>query len=158
MYKKSMPKKQTREFLSIEQALNYALEQLSENEVLENTKREKIHFIRYANPKEGDRNISQHDAINIDVALMKKNKGHPLLDVHEAIMNKAMEGSNLKADISRTLLNMGDRLGRLMGVTEKAMQENSPGGASISKSEKEEIYKAIAEVEEKISTLKKALD
>ena len=36
--------------------------ELSENEVLENTKREKVHFIRYANPKEGDRNISQHDA------------------------------------------------------------------------------------------------
>ena len=158
MYKKSMPKKQIREFLSIEQALSYALEQLSENEVLENTKREKVHFIRYANPKEGDRNISQHDAINIDVALMKKNKGHPLLDVHQAIMDKAMEGSNLKPDISRTLLNMGERLGKLMGVTEKAMQENSPGGASISKAEKEEIYKAIAEVEEKITTLKKAIE
>ena len=158
MYKKNMPKKQTREFLSIEQALNYALEQLSENEILENTKREKVHFTRYANPKEGDRNISHLDSINIDVALMKKNKGHPLLDVHQAIMDKAMEGSNLKPDISRTLLNMGERLGKLMGVTEKAMQENSPGGASISKAEKEEIYKAIAEVEEKITTLKKAIE
>ena len=76
MYKKSMPKKQVREFLSIEQALSYALEQLTENEILENTRREKVNFIRYANPKEGDRNISHLDSINIDVALMKKNKGH----------------------------------------------------------------------------------
>ena len=47
-----MPKKQVRDFLSIEQALSHALEQLSENEVLENTKRKKLDFIRYANPKE----------------------------------------------------------------------------------------------------------
>ena len=157
MYKKSMPKKQVREFLSIEQALSFALEQLTENEILENTRREKVNFIRYANPKEGDRNISHLDSINIDVALMKKNKGHPLLDVHQAIMDKAMEGSNQKPDISSSLLKMGDRLGKLMGVTEAALDINSPGGSSISKAEKEEIYKAIAEVEEKIAALKKSL-
>lgn len=152
-----MPKKQVRDFLSIEQALSYALEQLTESEILENTKREKVHFIRYANPKEGDRNISHLDSINIDVALMKKNKGHPLLDVHQAIMDKAMEGNNQKPDISRSLLKMGDRLGKLMGVTEKAMDPNSPDGTSINKLEKEEIYKAIAEVEEKIASLKNSL-
>lgn len=152
-----MPKKQIRNFLSIEQALSYALEQLTENEILENTKREKVHFIRYANPKEGDRNISHSDSINIDVALMKKNKGHPLLDVHQAIMDKAMEGSNQKPDITSTLLKMGDKLGKLMGVTEKALSENSPGGSNVDKSEKEEIYKAIAEVEAKIAALKESL-
>lgn len=152
-----MPKKQIRNFLSIEQALSYALEQLTENEILENTKREKVHFIRYANPKEGDRNISHSDSINIDVALMKKNKGHPLLDVHQAIMDKAMEGSNQKPDITSTLLKMGDKLGKLMGVTEKALSENSPGGSNVDKIEKEEIYKAIAEVEAKIAALKESL-
>ena len=152
-----MPKKQIRDFLTIEQALSHALENLTENEILENTKREKIHFTSYATPKEGDRNISHQDSINIDVALMKKNKGHPLLDVHQAIMDKAIEGSNQKPDISRSLLKMGDRLGKLMGITEAALDENSPGGSSISKAEKEEIYKAIAEVEEKIASLKKSL-
>ena len=72
-------------------------------------------------------------------------------------MDKAMEGSNQKPDISSSLLKMGDRLGKLMGVTEAALDINSPGGSSISKAEKEEIYKAIAEVEEKISSLKKSL-
>ena len=153
-----MPKKQVRDFLSIEQALSHALEQLSENEVLENTKRKKLDFIRYANPKEGDRNITHMDSINIDVALMRKNKGHPLLDVHHAIMDKLLEGHNQKPNIERTLLNIGERIGKLMGTTEKALDPNSPGGSLISKAEKEEIYKAITEVEAKIESLKKSID
>ena len=68
-----------------------------------------------------------------------------------------MEGHNQKPDISRTLLNMGERIVKLMGVTEKALSENSPGGSDVNKSEKEEIYKAIAEVEEKIAALKDSL-
>jgi hypothetical protein len=39
--------------------------------------------------------------------------------------------------------------GKLMGTTEKALDSNSPGGSSFSKAEKEEIYKAITEVEAK---------
>ena len=152
-----MAKKIIREFLSIEQALAFALKELSEEEIYEQTKRKKDQFTQYANPDKGDRNISQLDAINIDIALMKKNKGHPLLNVHQAIMDKAMEGHNQKPDISRTLLNMGERIGKLMGTTEKAMSDDSPGGSSISKSEKEEIYKAISDVEEKIAALKESL-
>lgn len=152
-----MAKKIIREFLTIEQALAFALKELSEEEILQQTKRKKEQFTQYANPDKGDRNISQLDAINIDIALMKKNKGHPLLNVHQALMDKAMEGHNQKPDISRTLLNMGERIGKLMGVTEKALSENSPGGSNVNKSEKEEIYKAIAEVEEKIAALKESL-
>lgn len=152
-----MAKKIIREFLTIEQALAFALKELSEEEILQQTKRKKEQFTQYANPDKGDRNISQLDAINIDIALMKKNKGHPLLNVHQALMDKAMEGHNQKPDISRTLLNMGERIGKLMGVTEKALSENSPDGSNVNKSEKEEIYKAIAEVEEKIAALKESL-
>ena len=69
---------------------------------------------------------------------MKKNKGHPLLNVHQALIDKAMEGHNQKPDISRTLLNMGERIGKLMGVTEKALSENSPDGSNVNKSEQED--------------------
>ena len=90
---------------------------------------------QYADPAKGDRNISHLDSIQIDIALMKKSKGHPLLSVHQAIMDKAMEGHNQKASITQTLLHMGERIGKLMGVTEKAMDPNSPGGVSINKIE-----------------------
>ena len=58
-----------------------------------------------------------------------------------------------------------ERLGRLMDITEKALDPNSPSGSNISKDEKDKIYKAlkeveekIEEVEEKIASLKKAIE
>ena len=88
---------------------------------------------------------------------MKKGKGHPLLDVHNAIMEAALEGSNFKPNVTQSLLTMGERVGKLMGVTEQAMEPSSPGGASFSKEEKDKIYKAIKELEEKITNLKSSL-
>tara|TARA_B100000959_G_scaffold273748_1_gene324645 strand:- start:64 stop:525 length:462 start_codon:yes stop_codon:yes gene_type:complete len=153
-----MPKQKIRDFLTIEQALSHALNELSEQDVFEATKRKKEHITQYADPAKGDRNISHLDSIQIDIALMKKSKGHPLLSVHQAIMDKAMEGHNQKASITQTLLHMGERIGKLMGVTEKAMDPNSPGGVSINKIEKENIYEAIKEVEAKIALLKKSIE
>jgi len=149
-----MPKQKIRDFLTIEQALSHALNELSEQDIFEATKRKKEHITQYADPAKGDRNISHLDSIQIDVAFMKKGKGHPLLSVHQALMDKAMEGHNQKASITQTLLHMGERIGKLMGVTEKAMDPNSPGGTSINKIEKENIYEAIKEVEGKIAALK----
>lgn len=153
-----MPKQKIRDFLTIEQALSHALNELSEQDIFEATKRKKEHITQYADPAKGDRNISHLDSIQIDVALMKKGKGHPLLSVHQAIMDKAMEGHNQKASVTQTLLHMGERIGKLMGVTEKAMNPNSPGGTSINKIEKENIYEAIKEVEAKIALLKKSIE
>ena len=148
-----MPKQKIRGFLTIEQALSHALIELSEQEVFEATKRKKDNLTQYADPAKGDRNISHLDAIQIDIALMKKNKGHPLFDVHQAIMDKAMEGHNQKGSVTQTLLRMGERIGKLMGVTEKATDPKSPGGETISPDEKEEIYKALNEVKSKIAEL-----
>ena len=41
-----------------------------------------------------------------------------------------------------------------MEVTQKAIDPNSEGGTAVSKQEKEDIYKAINELEEKIANLK----
>ena len=153
-----MVRQKIRDFLTIEQALSHALNELSEQDIFEATKRKKEHITQYADPAKGDRNISHLDSIQIDIALMKKSKGHPLLSVHQAIMDKAMEGHNQKASITQTLLHMGERIGKLMGVTEKAMDPNSPGGVSINKIEKENIYEAIKEVEAKIALLKKSIE
>ena len=51
-----------------------------------------------------------------------------------------------------------ERLGRLMGVKEKALNPNRPSGSNISKDEKNKIYKTLKEVEEKIASLKKAIE
>ena len=149
-----MPK--TREFLTIEQALAYALKDLTDLD-LSNTKKKKDAFNTYADPNKHDRNITLRDAIEVDISLMKKSKGHPLLDVYHAIMETALEGSNFKPNVTQSLLTMGERVGKLMGVTEQAMSPNSPSGQGFSKEEKDQIYKAIKELEEKITNLKSSI-
>jgi len=152
-----MPKKTIREFLTIEQALSYALKELSEQEVIDATKKKKNTLIQYADESKGEKDIPQRHSIQIDIALMKKGKGHPLLNVHQAIMDKAMEGHNHKIDTTEALLNMGERLGNLMGVTEKAINEKGPDGKIINKVEKDQIYEALKDVEAKIALLKETI-
>ena len=147
----------TRNFGSIEQALLHALKDLTDEDLMP-TKKKKEDLRRYSDPDKADRNISHIDSIDIDIALMKKGKGHPLLSAHEAMIEKALKGNNNKETITHSLLTMGERLGKLMGETEKAMDPNSPGGALLTKEEKDKIYKAIKEVEEKITNFKKAIE
>ena len=149
-----MPK--IREFLSIEQALTHALENLIDED-LKQTKKKKITFRDYADPDKHDRNITLRDAIEVDAALMKKNKGHPLLDVYNSILDIQLHVDNKNPKVERTLISMGERVGKLMGEVEKSMSEESDSGEEISKDEKDKIYKAIKELEEKITNLKSSL-
>ena len=146
-----------RDFVSLEQALIHASKDLTDEELKKIGKtREDIR--RFSDPSKTDRQILHRDSIQIDVALAKKNKGTPILKAHEALIDKALEGQNTKANIMQSLLHTGERLGRLMGVTEKALDPSSPGGSAISKEEKDKIYKALKEVEEKIASLKKSIE
>jgi hypothetical protein len=147
----------TRDFLSLEQALIHASKDLTDEE-LKSIGKTREDIRRFSDPSKKDRQILHRDSIEIDVALAKKNKGTPILKAHEALIDKALAGNNAKDNIRPTLLRAGERLGMLMGITEKALDPSSPDGASISKDEKDKIYKALKEVEEKIASLKKALD
>ena len=57
-------------------------------------------------------------------------------------------------DVSKNLLNIGGRIGNLMDVAQNALDPDSPDGIEISTKEKDNIYRAITEVEEKIAKLK----
>ena len=149
-----MPK--TRDFLTIEQALNHALKDLNDDDLL-TTKKKKETFSVYADPDKHERNITLKDSIEVDAALMKKSKGHPLLDVYHTILDLQLQGNNQKPKVERTLITMGERVGKLMGEVEKSMSEESDSGEKISKSEKDNIYRAIKELEEKITSLKESI-
>ena len=53
---------------------------------------------------------------------------------------------------------MGERLGKLIGETDKAMDPSCPGGSALTKKEKDRLCKAIKEVEEKIASFKKSIE
>jgi len=146
-----------RDFLSIEQALLHALKDLTDDD-LKTTKRKREEFRKFTDQLKTEYNISHRDSVEIDIASAKKGRGRPMLKAHETMIDKALHGHNTKADIAQSLLRMGERLGTLMGVTEKALDPSSPGGSTISKEEKDNIYKAIKEVEAKIASLKESIE
>ena len=147
-----------RDILSVEQALMQALQNLSDQDVKNSTNKSKSNFRKCADPEDKTTFLYQEDAIKLDIASMKNKKGHPLLTLHQTLIDKAMQHHNDTGSVTQSLLHMGERIGKLMGVTEKAMDPNSPGGTSINKIEKENIYEAIKEVEAKIALLKKSIE
>ena len=57
-------------------------------------------------------------------------------------------------NVSNVLINIGGRIGNLMDITQEAINPKSNEGSNITELEKQKIFKAILEVEEKISKLK----
>ena len=141
-----------REFNSLEQALIHALDGLSDND-LAATKKKKKDLTRYSDPDKPERNITHRDSIDIDIACIRKNLGHPLLDVHEALIAKALYGKDNDSPITQSLLHLGGRIGKLMDAANEAAEPDSPGGTAMTKTEKERIYKALKEVKAKIAAL-----
>ena len=91
--------------------------------------------------------------ISHDLAVVKK-----IADYICIMKDGHIVEQNTKENIMHSLLHTGERLGKLMGVTEKALDPKSPGGTAINNQEKDKIYKALKEVEEKIASLKKAIE
>ena len=142
-----------REPLSIERILKDVIAKHKENEIQEFTVI-CISFRKCSNPDDKDHNLHLSDAIKLDILSLKSQKGSPFLDNISLIINKEFTDMEKLEDVSRNLINIGGRIGNLMDTTEQALHPESPKGEEISKSEKDKIFNAISEVEEKIAKLK----
>ena len=143
-----------REPLSIEKILKDIIGKLKENEIEEFTGKSISHFRKCSDPDDKDHNLHLNDAIKLDVLSVKSQKGTPFLDHISLIINKEFSDIDKLEDVSRNLINIGGRIGNLMDITDKALHPESPKGEEISKKEKDNIFNAISEVEEKIAKLK----
>jgi len=143
-----------REPLSIEKILKDVIAKHKENEIQEFTGKSVSHFRKCSDPDDKDHNLHLSDAIKLDILSLKSQKGSPFLDNINLIINKEFTDMEKLEDISRNLINIGGRIGNLMDTTEQALHPESPRGEEISKSEKDKIFNAISEVEEKIAKLK----
>ena len=143
-----------REPLSIEKILKGIINKLKENEIEEFTGKSISHFRKCSDPDDKDHNLHLNDAIKLDVLSVKSQKGTPFLDHISLIINKEFSDMDKLEDVSRNLINIGGRIGNLMDITDKALHPESPKGEEISKREKDKIFNAISEVEEKIAKLK----
>ena len=143
-----------REPLSIEKILKDLIGKLKENEIKEFTGKSISHFRKCSDPDDKDHNLHLNDAIKLDILSVKSQKGTPFLDHISLIINKEFSDMDKLEDVSRNLINIGGRIGNLMDITDKALHPESPKGEEISKKEKDNIFNAISEVEEKIAKLK----
>ena len=143
-----------REPLSVEKILKSIISKLKENEIEEFTGKSISHFRKCSDPDDKDHNLHLNDAIKLDVLSVKSQKGTPFFDHISLIINKEFSDMDKLEDVSRNLINIGGRIGNLMDITDKALHPESPQGEEISKKEKDNIFNAISEVEEKIAKLK----
>jgi hypothetical protein len=143
-----------REPLSIEKILKDIIGKLKENEIEEFTGKSISHFRKCSDPDDKDHNLHLNDAIKLDILSVKSQNGTPILDHIGLIINKEFSDMDKLEDVSRNLINIGGRIGNLMDITDKALHPEGPKGEEISKREKDNIFNAISEVEEKIAKLK----
>ena len=143
-----------REPLSIEKILKDSISKLNEKEIESFTGKSISHFRKCSDPDDKDHNLHLADAIKIDVLSIKSQNRSPFLDNMSLIIeNEFITNKNIE-DVSRILNLIGGRIGNLMDTAEKAMHPDGPMGIEVSKQERDNVFNAISEVEEKIAKLK----
>ena len=143
-----------REVLSIEFTLSQIINKLDPEEVKNATNKSISHFRKCSDPEDKNHTLFLKDAIQLDILLQNKKLGTPFLDLIEIILNSELKKNNNYSDIKSVLINLGGRMGDLMDTTLDAINPAGTQGVKITLDEKKEVFKAIAELEEKISNLK----
>ena len=140
--------------LTIEFVLNQFLKKLDEEEVKRTTGKSVSHFRKCGDSDDKDHNLHLVDAIKLDVLLQQKQLGTPFLDCFNLFLEYELRKINEFENISNVLINIGGRVGNLMDVTQDATDPGGEQGTIISKQEKQKIFEAVSQVEEKIAKLK----
>ena len=143
-----------REPLTVEHVLSQVISKLEEDEVKNITNKSISHFRKCSDPDDNDHNLHYIDAIKLDILMQRKSLGTPFIDNFSLTLEDEFNKVNVYENVASTLIKIGGRVGNLMDTTHDAMSPDSPMGKEISKTEKDKIYKAINEVEEKIAKLK----
>ena len=143
-----------REPLSIEHILSNVISKLDENDIKNITNKSVSHFRKCSDPDDKDHTLYFSDAIKLDILMQRKSFGTPLINNFQLMLDKEIKKINSFENLENSLLNIGGRVGNLMDVVQDAMNLDSSLGKELSKEEKNLIFKAINELEEKIAKLK----
>ena len=143
-----------REPLTVEHILSLVISKLDKDEIKVITNKSISHFRKCSDPDDNDHKLHYNDAIKLDILMQRKALGTPFVDNFSLLLSSEFNKDNLYENIANTLIKMGGRVGNLMDISQDALSPNSEIGEEISKQERNRIYKAINEVEEKIAKLK----
>ncbi len=143
-----------REPLTVEHILSLVISKLDKDEIKAITNKSISHFRKCSDPDDNDHKLHYNDAIKLDILMQRKALGTPFVDNFSLLLSSEFNKDNLYENITNTLIKIGGRVGNLMDISQDALNPNSEIGEEISKQERDRIYKAISEVEEKIAKLK----
>lgn len=148
----------TRKFLSIEQALKEIIRKLDKNDIKEATGKSESFFRKCSDENDFEHNLHFKDAIHLELLCLKKGIGSPLLSCFETLIEKNLNDLDDSTTITGNLLNIGSKIGVLMDEITQYTDHQSESGIHLSSREKEQIYKSITNLEEKIIKLKLSVD
>ena len=143
-----------REPLTVEHILSQVINKLGEDEIKNITNKSISHYRKCSDPDDKDHNLHYADAIKLDILMQRKLLGTPFIDNFSLLIENEFNKNNVYENVASTLIKIGGRMGNLMDITQQAMSPDSQKGKEISNKERDQIFKAISEVEEKIAKLK----
>ena len=148
----------TRQFLSVEQALKEIIRKLDKDDIREVTGKSESFFRKCSDENDPEHNLHFKDAVALEVLCLKKGIGTPLLSCFETQIEKFTNDLEDNSSITNNLLNIGSKIGILMDEITQYTDYQSESGIHLSLREKDQVYKSITKLEEKILKLKLSID
>ena len=151
-----MPK--IRKLASIESGLSEVIRILSEEEI-EKAIGKSVSYLRKCSDPDQPQQIDHKHSLRLDLECIKKHKAPPLLNSHEYFLSSnAADYKVLDDDLDSILLRFTILHGKLTEIINNAQDPQSDKGEKISSAEKQDIFEAVKNVEDKLTKIKKVID
>ena len=142
-----------RKFLSSEEALSYAIEQIGDKAIQKATGKSGS-YIRKCSDPDAEQTLQFQDAIKIDLECLKLNKGTPLFEFYEHQLVIAMKEHHIEERLNDVVGQMSAKALLIVDRCIQAMNKFGPEGDKITKTDLKGISEAIKQMEEKILKVK----
>ena len=142
-----------RDFLSLEEALSYAIEQLGD-EAIEKATEKSSSYIRKCSDPDSPQILPYQLAMKIDLECLKLNKGTPLFSFYQHQLIMSMKDVNIEERLNDVVGQMSAKALLIVDRVIQAMNKFDTNEGKISKADLKEISEAIKQMEEKILKVK----
>ena len=148
-----------RKSASIEKGLMEVIKILNEDEIQQAIGKGSSYVRKCSNP-DLPQEIDHNDSIKLDKACIARGKAPPLLNSHEYMVVQEFDktGDAASKDINEMLVKSTILHGKLTELVLHAKDPKSENGTQISILEKEEIFEAITDLENKILKIRLTID
>jgi len=142
-----------RKFLSLEESLSYAVEQLGDEAIQKSTGKSSS-YIRKCSDPDAEQTLQFQDAIKIDMECLKLNKGTPIFEFYEHQLVIAMKEHHIEERLNDVVGQMSAKALLIVDRCIQAMNKFGPEGNKITQTDLKGISEAIKQMEEKILKVK----